>query len=221
MCANLIQSYYSFRLLVIQSDKAIHNPIEVEIKPEDEDPTATAKISPKEQCQDSSMVDVSLAFVDPIKDELEDADDLQVSVLKDADDSAVPVALVENAYDSAFPALEDAYDSPAPVLEDSYDLPAPISEDDDDEKQVAIETYDQNIFQCKYCDKQFTSKKILRYHECLRFECSICVERLSSEYKLKKHIENAHPNNCKYCDKSFSCSETLRIHLQVIKPILG
>lgn len=205
MCANLIQNYYSFRLLVIQSDKAIHNPIEVEIKPEDEDPTAIS--FPNEQCED-----VSLAFVESIKDELEDS--LQVSVVKDADD--VPVELVENAYDSAFPALED---SPDPVVGDSYDLPALKPEDD--EKPVRIETFDQNILQCKYCDEQFASKKLLRDHECLRFECSICVEKFNSKYRLKKHNENSHPNNCQYCDKSFSCSETLKIHLQVILPILG
>ncbi|XP_070497897.1 zinc finger protein 429-like [Chironomus tepperi] len=74
-------------------------------------------------------------------------------------------------------------------------------------------------FQCKICDKQFKSKKLLSTHEKIhnkQFKCEICDKMFKVNSELNSHKKTIHENpgsfECEICGKKFNRADHLKSH---------
>ena len=82
----------------------------------------------------------------------------------------------------------------------------------------------ENIkFDCNICNKTFTTKGALRYHQETIHEgkrpslnCPLCDKIFNEKSRLKRHIDNVHeklkPFSCDLCDMSFAQNGQLKTH---------
>ncbi|XP_055944492.1 gastrula zinc finger protein XlCGF49.1-like [Argiope bruennichi] len=76
-------------------------------------------------------------------------------------------------------------------------------------------------FQCKECNKYFSSKNNLIIHSQTHivtksFECEICNEKFHCKIDLQRHYQvhiNIRPFACNSCDKTFKTQKRLTVHL--------
>ena len=83
---------------------------------------------------------------------------------------------------------------------------------------------------CLYCNSVFDNNTSLKNHlvnDCTKlesvpqpaqFECELCGKNFTSQFNLRRHLNNAvcvnHSNTCENCGKSFTSRITLRRHTQ-------
>lgn len=81
---------------------------------------------------------------------------------------------------------------------------------------------DMNKIACCACNKSFTQKRYLRYHqrshsERNKFTCDICTKKYSRQDNLTRH-NTFHTNpdkfSCNYCDRTFSRKDLLNKHIK-------
>ena len=72
-------------------------------------------------------------------------------------------------------------------------------------------------FSCLKCDKKFTTKYNLQYHERVHtgekpFNCALCNKSFKSPSGLTYHMENhkRSPFTCSHCDKLFESEDKLK-----------
>ena len=82
----------------------------------------------------------------------------------------------------------------------------------------------ERFFHCNKCDRQFTHKGNLNSHILMKhsnrkdFTCETCSKDFSTNYQLKRHVNNIHAVNnenifqCSICDKVFSKKMLLKKH---------
>ena len=77
---------------------------------------------------------------------------------------------------------------------------------------------------CEFCNKQLSSKKVLRRHVILkhlkngRHQCPVCFRRFFSSHELGRHMPvhtNVKAHVCEICGKSYKQSGHLHRHLQI------
>ncbi|CRK99782.1 CLUMA_CG013090, isoform A [Clunio marinus] len=82
-------------------------------------------------------------------------------------------------------------------------------------------------YKCEQCFKSFSANYFnhLKTHESKAFICKTCGLQVTSETKLRQHIDNEHPEErpfrCCHCRKSFKASHTLETHRQKCEVSLG
>ena len=85
--------------------------------------------------------------------------------------------------------------------------------------------HDYQIFKCKFCTKQLSTKSNLNIHiklchrSCTYFEvCEVCKAKFKRKSDLTRH-EKKHADKyflCEYCDKKFSFKCNLVRHIKTI-----
>ncbi|XP_011299570.1 zinc finger protein 182 [Fopius arisanus] len=79
-----------------------------------------------------------------------------------------------------------------------------------------------NKIACCACDKTFTQKRYLRYHqrshsERTKYTCDICTKKYSRQDNLTRHNTfHTNPDKfpCNYCDRTFSRKDLLNKHIK-------
>ena len=83
-------------------------------------------------------------------------------------------------------------------------------------------TEKEHRFECKSCQKTFSSKYTLVRHKSLihdgvkQYSCEICCKQFAQKYNLKDHFEKVHENNtyeCNICKTTFSAKSNLKRHI--------
>lgn len=82
-------------------------------------------------------------------------------------------------------------------------------------ENISNKSYNDRVYQCKYCEKAFSSEKFLCTHVRNSHLCVHCLKCWKSAKKLSDHTKKAHSNmNCPFCDKLLNNINKMRSHLQ-------
>ncbi|XP_076234285.1 uncharacterized protein LOC143179118 [Calliopsis andreniformis] len=97
--------------------------------------------------------------------------------------------------------------------------------EDDIVESIKKKCVDKTIWQCKSCDRIFSTRAMLVNHEHMHskegtsVECNICAKKLASKNSLIYHKKSIHsterPHMCQFCGNSFVSKEARLIHERI------